>query len=81
MYFAFFDWWVRRATLPAYHWQFVVGCGFHYFIRNSIVALLEGLFTRSLCVDFEFGHQLQRHYCFFVVPESHEAPAPLTKGF
>jgi len=33
--------------------------------------------SRSVCVDFELSHQLQRCYCFFVVPEICEVPAPL----
>jgi len=34
----------------------------------------------SVCVDFELGHQLQRCYCTFVVPEICEVPAPLAEG-
>jgi len=34
----------------------------------------------SVCVEFELGHQFQRCYCSFVVPEIVEMLAPLAEG-
>jgi len=58
-------------------------------VFNVLLDLLTGECTTqpalrapsgSVGTDFELGHQLQRWYCFFVVPESCEVPAPLAEG-
>ena len=69
----------RPGALPGYH-----ETGFNVlsdFLNGECVTQPALRATSgSARVDFELGHQPQRCYCSFVVPEICEVPAPLVEG-